>query len=114
MVIWAMLIALILEIPILLLAGLVPLFGVPLALGWLSFRTAVAMQLGLAVYREGIIGVFLALLTIIPFFGLIFLVVINSRATSVLKSAGLSVGLMGANRTEAERSQNEAMDADLT
>lgn len=109
MVIWAMLIGLILEVPILLFTGLVPLLGVPLALAYLAFRTTVAMQLGLAVYREGIVGVFLALLTIIPFFGLIFLVVINSRATSVLKSGGVSVGLMGANRTQAEHAQNNAV-----
>lgn len=42
-------------------------------------------------------GVLLAILTLIPCIGLIVLLIINSKATNVLKANGIKVGLLGAN-----------------
>lgn len=42
-------------------------------------------------------GVLLAILTLVPCLGLIVLLMINSKATNVLKANGIKVGLLGAN-----------------
>jgi hypothetical protein len=42
-------------------------------------------------------GVFFGLLTLIPYLGLLVLLAINGKATSVLKAHGIRVGLLGAN-----------------
>jgi hypothetical protein len=43
------------------------------------------------------------ILTIIPLIGLIVLLVINSKATSALRAAGVRVGLLGANLNDLEK-----------
>lgn len=43
------------------------------------------------------------ILTIIPLVGLIVLLVINSKATSALRLAGVRVGLLGANLNDLEK-----------
>lgn len=43
------------------------------------------------------------ILTIIPLVGLIILLVINSKATSALRAAGVRVGLLGANLNDLEK-----------
>jgi hypothetical protein len=43
------------------------------------------------------------ILTIIPLVGLIILLVINSKATSALRTAGVRVGLLGANLNDLEK-----------
>jgi hypothetical protein len=110
LVILAMLIGLIVELPLLFLLVIFPPLGLPLIILYAAFRTAVSIQLGLASFREPVIAVFLGLLTLIPLFGLFFLLVINRKATSTLKRFGVTVGLMGGNRTEAEQVQNNLTD----
>lgn len=51
--------------------------------------------LALKVYPPAI-GILLGLLTLIPCLGLISLVVVNGKATSILKQHGIEVGLFGA------------------
>lgn len=110
LVIWAMIVGLIVEIPILIFAATVPKLGLPLALFYIAFRTVVSIQLGLASFREPAIAVFLGLMTIVPLFGLIILLIINGKATSILKANGVDVGLMGGNRAQAQAWQNQALD----
>jgi hypothetical protein len=50
-----------------------------------------------------VVGVLLALLTIIPYVGLIVLLIINSRATGVLNKHGYRVGLFGASLSDFDR-----------
>ncbi len=47
------------------------------------------------VYSTGI-GVLLGILTLIPIIGLIVLLIINSKATGILRANGVRVGLLGA------------------
>jgi hypothetical protein len=49
---------------------------------------------------EGGVGILLAVLTLIPCIGLLVLLIINGKATSVLKRNGVRVGLLGANRND--------------
>lgn len=46
------------------------------------------------------VGVLLGLLTFFPCLGLLVLLIVNSKATSVLKQNGHRVGLLGANLSE--------------
>jgi hypothetical protein len=52
-------------------------------------------MLSIAVYNTGA-GIVLGILTLIPIVGLIILLIINGKATSILRSHGIKVGLMGA------------------
>ena len=52
-------------------------------------------MLAVAIYNTGV-GVLLGILTLIPLIGLIVLLIINSKATSLLKAHGIRVGLLGA------------------
>lgn len=42
-------------------------------------------------------GIGFAILTIVPFLGLLILLLVNGRATKILKQNGIGVGLLGAN-----------------
>ncbi|MEQ8789243.1 MAG: hypothetical protein RIC55_23315 [Pirellulaceae bacterium] len=65
-----------------------------LALGVVG--TVFVFLLAIKVYSTGV-GVLLGILTLIPCVGLIVLLVINAKATGVLKQNGIKVGLLGAN-----------------
>ena len=45
-------------------------------------------------------GIFLAILTFLPCFGLLVLLIINGKATSILRQNGHKVGLLGASLSE--------------
>lgn len=86
-------------------ALVVPLWSVALSLGLLVavflFLLVAALQVAcvfkLAVYCYGAaFGIVLGLFSLVPFFGLFVLLVINFKATSILKGHGLQVGMMGA------------------
>jgi hypothetical protein len=91
----------------------VPLFGLQIAALYSAplvsialFATAIVIQLivtirlGLVVYRHGGAGVFISMFSVVPFFGLIILFVLSNKATRVLKTHGIEVGLMGAKATK--------------
>jgi hypothetical protein len=66
----------------------------------LSVTAAVfVFMLAIALYNTGA-GIVLGVLTLIPLVGLIVLLVINSKATNVLRQHGIHVGLMGADPTQ--------------
>jgi hypothetical protein len=50
-------------------------------------------------YGNGM-GIFLAIMTLIPYLGLIFLLIVNGRATKVLKDHDIPVGLLGADMSK--------------
>ncbi len=53
-------------------------------------------RLALVIYSTGI-AILLGVLLIIPYIGMVILLIMNSRATKILRANGISVGLMGAN-----------------
>jgi hypothetical protein len=61
--------------------------------------TVFAFLLAIQVYGTGL-GVFFGILTLVPCIGLIMLVVINIKATSILQAHGYHVGLLGASLSE--------------
>ena len=51
------------------------------------------------VYSTGV-GILLAILTVVPCLGLLVLLIINAKATTILRQNGLRVGLMGADTSQ--------------
>jgi hypothetical protein len=63
----------------------------------LSITAAVfVFMLALSVYNTAA-GIVLGILTLIPVVGLLTLLVINGKATKILRAHGIHVGLLGAN-----------------
>ena len=56
-------------------------------------------MLALAVYNNAT-GIVLGLLTLIPLIGLIVLLIVNGKATAILRAHGIRVGLMGAKTSQ--------------
>ena len=75
-----------------------PLLGIGiLALGVVG--TVFVFLLAIKVYSTGI-GILLGILTLVPCLGLIVLLIVNGKATSILKQNGIKVGLLGANLSQ--------------
>jgi hypothetical protein len=64
--------------------------------------TVFVFLLATKVYSQGL-GILFGILTLIPCVGLIVLLIINAKATAVLKDHGIRVGLLGANMSDIER-----------
>lgn len=58
--------------------------------------TVFVFMLAIKVYSTGL-GVVLGLLTLVPCVGLVVLLTVNAKATSILKANGVHVGFLGAN-----------------
>lgn len=71
------------------------LFLIPLGLT----ATVFVFLLATKIYSP-VLGVILGLLTLVPCVGLIVLLIINARATALLKSRGIYVGLLGARTSD--------------
>ena len=70
-----------------------PIIGILLAgIGSAVFVFMLAMK----VYGTGL-GIVLGILSLVPLIGLIVLLIVNGKATGVLKQNGIKVGLLGAN-----------------
>ncbi|MDX1964375.1 MAG: hypothetical protein SFX18_14580 [Pirellulales bacterium] len=52
-------------------------------------------MLAIKIYGQGT-GILMGILTLIPIFGLIVLLFVNQKATSILQKNGIKVGLLGA------------------
>jgi hypothetical protein len=61
--------------------------------------TVFTFLLATKVYSTGV-GILLGILTLIPCIGLIALLVVNGKATSVLTANGIKVGLLGADLSQ--------------
>lgn len=61
--------------------------------------TVFVFMLAIKLYSTGV-GVLLGILTLIPCIGLLVLLAVNGKATSILKQNGIKVGLLGANLSE--------------
>jgi hypothetical protein len=79
-------------LPLSLLLGLATL-GVALT------ATVFVFMLSIALYNTGM-GVLLGILALVPLLGLIILLIVNGKATTVLKQHGVKVGLMGARMSD--------------
>lgn len=64
--------------------------------------TVFVFLLATKVYGTGI-GILLGILELVPFVGLIVLLIINGKATGVLQMHGIRVGLLGAKMSDFER-----------
>ncbi len=75
-----------------------PIMGLGvLVLGVVS--TVFVFRLAMRIYSTGV-GIVLGILTLIPCIGLIVLLIVNSKATGILKENGITVGLLGANSSD--------------
>jgi hypothetical protein len=83
-------------------------FAVPAELGFIIglgvlvvglVGTVFVFLLAIKVYNTGV-GVLLGILTLVPCIGLFVLLVVNGKATGVLKQNGIKVGLLGANLSQ--------------
>jgi hypothetical protein len=86
-------------------AGILPplLVGL-LALGIIVTGAVFTFMLALSVYGTAA-GIILGLLTLIPLLGLIPLLIVNGKATSLLRANGYTVGLLGANPNQVPPTQ---------
>lgn len=63
--------------------------------------TVFVFLLAMKVYSVGV-GILLGILTFIPCIGLLVLLMVNGKATSILKQNGIRVGLLGANLSDIQ------------
>ncbi|HZZ45124.1 MAG TPA: hypothetical protein VFE58_19465 [Tepidisphaeraceae bacterium] len=73
-------------------------FKIIFALAWIVVVLAgmsFVFMLAVKIYSKGA-GIALGLLTVLPFVGLFVLLVVNMKATELLRAHGLTVGLLGA------------------
>lgn len=75
-------------------AGIRPLVGLGVLLNGLVGAVFVFL-LAIKTYGTGL-GIGLGILSLIPCVGLIVLLIVNGKATTILKSNGINVGLLGA------------------
>jgi hypothetical protein len=80
------------------------------------FATAIASTvfvflLATKTYNVGV-GILLGILTLIPCIGLIVLLIINSQATSILRSNGVRVGFIGASKNDLDDLEDAEKDDD--
>lgn len=75
-----------------------PIIGVLSLVVGLAATVSVFL-LATKVYSTGV-GVLLGILTLIPCIGLIVLLVVNGKATGILRQNGIHVGLLGANLSQ--------------
>lgn len=79
--------------------GGVPIMVIGLTLVYFAVAIVGAVflfKLAILLYNTGV-GVVLGILTLVPLLGLIILLVINGKATNLLRQHNIKVGLMGAN-----------------
>ena len=79
-------------------AELRPIIGVGVLFVGLT-GTVFVFLLAIKVYSTAV-GVLLGILTLIPCIGLIVLLIVNGKATGILKQNGVKVGLLGANLSQ--------------
>lgn len=71
-----------------------PVLGIGILIVGIT-STVFVFMLAMKVYSTGV-GVMLGILTLIPCIGLIVLLIVNGKATEILKQNGIKVGLLGA------------------
>jgi hypothetical protein len=72
----------------------IPVLGIPV-LACVVVGAVYVFVLAIRVYGVGL-GILLGVMALIPYLGLIVLLVVNGEATKVLKQNGIPVGLLGA------------------
>ena len=56
-------------------------------------------MLAIAIYNTAM-GIVLSILTLVPLVGLIILLIVNGKATGILRANGIKVGLLGAKTSQ--------------
>jgi hypothetical protein len=82
-----------------------PVILLSLQIFYLTVALAVlvaAILLGTKVYHP-VVGAFLGMFTLVPCLGLLILLLMNQRATTMLQQRGIRVGLMGANMGDFDK-----------
>ena len=74
------------------------------------FITAAIFVFKLASRLYGSVALAMAVVTLVPFLGMLILVVVNQRATGVLKQEGYTVGFLGAPMSQFEDEEDEPED----
>lgn len=82
------------------ISGVMLAVSIGVLLAWLCGAVCVLL-LAMKVYQP-VVGVLLCVLALIPCVGLLILLLVNSRATKIIRDNGYSVGLLGANVAEIE------------
>jgi hypothetical protein len=80
------------------LVAFLPLFEL-IGLGIRILVIVFIFRMALALYSTGL-AVVLGIISLIPLIGLITLLIMNTKATRLLREAGIHVGLMGAKRAQ--------------
>ena len=70
-----------------------------MALGAVITGAVFVFMLSLAIYSTAV-GILLGILTLIPLLGLLVLLMVNGKATTLLRQHGIRVGLMGADPSQ--------------
>jgi hypothetical protein len=78
--------------------------GLQIIFSLVSFAVAITgavfiFMLSMAVYNTGA-GIVLGILAIVPLLGLLILLIVNGKATKILRENGIRVGLLGAKTNE--------------
>ena len=85
-----------------LVAGvIVPWVGSLILLVWFVLLTLFVFKFCIATYSRGA-GMILGIFSLVPFVGLLILVIVNRSAVRTLKSKGFTVGLMGVPESEIQ------------
>lgn len=71
----------------------------PVAIGIAVTAAVFVFMLSLAIYNQAA-GIVMGICSLVPYVGFIILLIINSRATALLQSYGIKVGLMGADLSQ--------------
>jgi hypothetical protein len=70
-----------------------------LTLAVIITTAVMVFRLAITIYGTGT-GVLMGILTLIPILGLVSLLIVNGKATGILRSHGIKVGFMGAARAQ--------------
>jgi hypothetical protein len=68
------------------------------------------MKLAARLYRSRVVGILNGLAMFLPLIGLFVLLILNGRATRLLRKYGIRIGLMGARSADLNRLRDDAFD----
>lgn len=81
--------------------------GATMVVGFIAIATVLCglfgiIRLAANLYRSTLVGILNGVVMFLPLIGLFVLVILNMRATRILKKHGIRVGLMGANSSDLQ------------
>ena len=97
-----LLVAFLLQGPVFLMAYGVPELGLLTQLVLIVLQAIATFRLAKHCYTDGGLALIFTFLALIPLFGLVTLLIVNSKATKLLQSHGLKVGLLGVDKSQLQ------------